>query len=270
MRTHRHSKHAMFRIWLGTGLISFLVTSIAVGKEIRATLTPSNPRPLTGEQVTVAIDVHASENSPALGSYTASVKWDPHVLKFVGYTGGSTAGFSKPMVNKAETGNGRLIVAHAYPHGGKSSVNIFNVIFEVIGGNGKSGALEVKFLAMAAARTFDDLLPQLETLTTGETNDLTVAEMPKEFALHQNHPNPFNPETEIRYEVSKEGRVTLGIYNLLGQRVKTLVHGIVKAGKHTARWEGTDESGKNVPSGVYVYRLEADGTLVERKMTLLR
>lgn len=270
MCSRRHLKHTMLPIWFGVILISFFATSFAFGKEIRTTLTPSKPRPLTGEQITMAVDVQISENSAALGSYTASVKWDPHVLKFIGYTGGSTDGFSNPLVNKEEIGKGRLIFAHAYPRGAKGSVNILNLIFEVVGVDGKSGDLELKFSAMAAAHTFNDLLPHLETFTAGEKDGITVAETPKGFALHQNNPNPFNPETEIRYEVHKEGRVTLGIYNLLGQRIKNLVGGVVQAGKHTARWDGTDESGKNVPSGVYMYRLEADGTLVERKMTLLR
>lgn len=94
--------------------------------------------------------------------------------------------------------------------------------------------------------------------------------LPSDFALMQNHPNPFNPETVIAYRLPERGRVTLEIYNLLGQKVRTLVRGIQSAGTHEARWDGTDDRGQPLSSGVYYYRLEFGDQSRVRKMVYLR
>ena len=78
---------------------------------------------------------------------------------------------------------------------------------------------------------------------------------PEGFALGQNYPNPFNPSTVIPYQLATAGRVRLEVFNVLGQRVATLVDGDRSAGVHTAVWDATDESGRAVGAGVYIYRL---------------
>jgi len=90
------------------------------------------------------------------------------------------------------------------------------------------------------------------------------------FALSANYPNPFNPSTEIRYAVPSAGRVTLSVYNLKGEKVRTLTDGTVPAGNHKAVWDGLDSNGAAVSSGVYVYRLEAGGQTSSRRMALMR
>lgn len=85
---------------------------------------------------------------------------------------------------------------------------------------------------------------------------LTV-DMPKKFALKQNYPNPFNPTTTIRYELPVQARVTIKIYNILGQEVFTLVDRTVEAGFHEAMWKGLNKANHAVSSGVYIYRLTA-------------
>ncbi len=88
--------------------------------------------------------------------------------------------------------------------------------------------------------------------------------------LHQNHPNPFNPSTTIRYHLFKDCRVSLIVYNSLGQKVATLVDGHRKAGPGMARWNGRDDSGREAASGIYLYRLKAGSFSEARKMILLR
>jgi hypothetical protein len=89
--------------------------------------------------------------------------------------------------------------------------------------------------------------------------------------LGQNYPNPFNPTTTIRYQVRETGPVTLRIYNVAGQLVRTLVDGEVRAGVvHQARWEGRNDSGQPVSSGVYFYKLTAKGFTQTRKMVILK
>lgn len=79
----------------------------------------------------------------------------------------------------------------------------------------------------------------------------------KDFKLSQNYPNPFNPSTTISYDIKGAQNVTLKIYNTLGQEVKTLVNTRQNAGNYKVQWDGKDNAGKSVASGVYIYRLEA-------------
>lgn len=102
--------------------------------------------------------------------------------------------------------------------------------------------------------------------------------IPKAYSLSQNYPNPFNPTTVIRYQLAADcGRpsaVTLQVYNILGQEVRTLVDGKQPAGNYQVLWDGRDGLGKDVSSGVYFYRLKVDGQRLKvertRKMILLR
>jgi hypothetical protein len=88
--------------------------------------------------------------------------------------------------------------------------------------------------------------------------------------LEGNYPNPFNPSTTIRFGVKEPGQININIYNLKGQLVKTLVNESLKAGYHSINWNGTDESGKVVSSGVYLYRMQATGINQTKKMMLMK
>lgn len=96
------------------------------------------------------------------------------------------------------------------------------------------------------------------------------ASVPLEFALHQNYPNPFNPTTSIRYVLPESEKVTLKVYNTLGQEVRTLVSGFQQTGQHDATWDGKNRFGKQVGSGVYIYRLEAGKRVKMKKMMLMK
>jgi hypothetical protein len=93
---------------------------------------------------------------------------------------------------------------------------------------------------------------------------------PKYFELYQNHPNPFNNETVIRFNLEKPADVILVIYNSLGQKVRTLLQGRVKAGLTSISWDGKDEKAKVVSSGVYLYELKAGGFTETKRMVLLK
>ena len=93
---------------------------------------------------------------------------------------------------------------------------------------------------------------------------------PTTFALSQNYPNPFNPTTNIDYALSKQSFVSIKVYNLLGQEVRTLASEEKGAGVYTAVWDGRDNSGLDVPSGMYLYKMIAGNFSETRKMMLLR
>ena len=95
-------------------------------------------------------------------------------------------------------------------------------------------------------------------------------ELPVSFALKQNYPNPFNPSTLIAYSIPRRSFVELAVFNLLGERVATLESAMRGAGEHSVVWDGRDDSGESVASGVYLYRLTAGGQAASRKMLLLK
>ena len=101
---------------------------------------------------------------------------------------------------------------------------------------------------------------------------LELQSTPREFALHQNFPNPFNPDTTIKYDLAESADVTLQIYNVLGQVVRTLVASEAQnAGRYQIRWNGMDERGVPVSSGIYFYQISADGKFSDvRKLMLLK
>ncbi len=94
-----------------------------------------------------------------------------------------------------------------------------------------------------------------ESFVTSVQEETTL---PAVFKLHQNYPNPFNPSTTIRYDVPWQSRVTLTIYNLLGQSVATLVDDEKSPGGHSLMWHGRNDDGAQVATGVYFYRIHAE------------
>ncbi|MEN6444872.1 MAG: carboxypeptidase regulatory-like domain-containing protein [Candidatus Cloacimonas sp.] len=106
------------------------------------------------------------------------------------------------------------------------------------------------------------------TVTGGDVNDPEVPVVAT--ALHNNYPNPFNPETTISYSVKEAGPVTLQVYNVKGQLVKTLIKGIQEPGNHTIVWNGTDNNGRSVSSGVYYYKMQAGKYSSTKKMIMMK
>jgi hypothetical protein len=100
----------------------------------------------------------------------------------------------------------------------------------------------------------------------GEESAIT----PKDFELYQSYPNPFNNQTIIKYDFLKPCQITLTIYNILGQKVKTLVEGYQEAGTKSINWDGKDEKGKDLASGIYFYQLRAGEVAQTKRMVLLK
>jgi hypothetical protein len=92
----------------------------------------------------------------------------------------------------------------------------------------------------------------------------------KVFHLGQNHPNPFNPTTNIRFTVEKEGPIDLSIFDISGRRIRTLISGTRAPGDHMVTWSGTNESGSRVPSGMYFYKLVSLEGVSSRKMMMVK
>ncbi len=110
----------------------------------------------------------------------------------------------------------------------------------------------------------------VEWMLEGETAVDKIAENPSAFQLQQNFPNPFNPETTIHFTVPKTSRVSVRVYNMLGQEIALLADAQYAAGRHTLKWDGRNNKGTAVQSGVYIYQLETSGLVLSKKMILLK
>jgi len=107
----------------------------------------------------------------------------------------------------------------------------------------------------------------LQNITSIDDNQQTV---PLVYELYQNYPNPFNPITEIRFTLPKSEKVKLVIYDVLGRKVNQLIDASMSSGRHVALWNGTDDYGNPVASGVYFYRLESKNFTQAKKMILMK
>jgi hypothetical protein len=125
-----------------------------------------------------------------------------------------------------------------------------------------SGGQEPVWTTAADKKWLD--LSILETAVRRSTD-----QVPADFELFDNYPNPFNPETVIRYALPASGGtpfVRLVIYNILGEKIKTLVEGTQATGIYSIKWDGTDDAGRSVSAGVYMYRLQAGPYIRVKKM----
>lgn len=94
--------------------------------------------------------------------------------------------------------------------------------------------------------------------------------LPNQFVLNQNYPNPFNPTTEISFSMDKASDVSLTVFNMLGQQVRVLENASLEAGTHTYKWDGRDELGQSVSTGVYLYTLSDGAKSFTKKMALMK
>ena len=100
---------------------------------------------------------------------------------------------------------------------------------------------------------------------------LNAVVLPKQFTLGRNYPNPFNPETIIPVALPRAANITLKVYNILGKEVKTIYQAPLEAGRHLLSWDGKNEIGNDVVTGVYLYRFTTGtGVSLSGKMILLR
>ena len=175
-----------------------------------------------------------------------------------------------------------------------SGVAIPNAKIEIFSDDEDEGA---KFHAMIHSENdgnfmmsipFDDMLTNITATVTDdggntsmfstpfmvdiETNieDNSTNKTPETFTLHQNYPNPFNPETRISYNIPNPSYVVLKVMNVLGQEIRTLANEEKPAGQYEVLWDGRDNFGQCVASGVYLYRIESKDFIEMRKMVLLK
>jgi len=110
----------------------------------------------------------------------------------------------------------------------------------------------------------------LEIIEHDAVVDVDLENIPLAFSLENNYPNPFNPKTTLRFNIPGRTRVNLSIYDVSGRLVATLVDGLVNGGNHEVTWDGRDEGGRPIASGIYFSSLRSDEISLKRKMLLMK
>lgn len=217
-----------------------------------------------GRHVTVPVRAYGFRD---VGGVQLTVEWDARGLAFEEIAGGGLPGFGGEHVGLGRVDEGLLPLAWDESKGGGLTLPdgavLFTLRFRVA--DGVTAPVRVKLgsaVTPAAAHRSGDLS------TVGvETVEAVVetGDVPVRFALDPNYPNPFNPETLIRYTIPEEAEVVLEVYDGLGRRVEALVAARQPAGAYEVRFEAAD-----LPSGVYYCRLKAGGQVAVRAMLLLK
>jgi hypothetical protein len=227
-----------------------------------------------GRKDSLRVELEAEGNENALGF---SLNFAANLLVFEKVVLGSDAAGALLNVNANQAAGGNVGIALALPAGqafGNGIRRLVTVIFSVHpNANAASTVIEfgdqpvtreiVDLTAAPVAAAYTPATVTIQHLTGVETPAL--ADLPAAFELGQNYPNPFNPSTVIKFALPQAAHVTLTIYNLLGKEVAVLVDETLPAGRYEKQWEA-----RGLPSGVYLYRLQAGSLMQTKKLVLMQ
>ena len=242
-----------------TGVGKVVPTMAGLNSDARFYLDAGTDLPRIGEEISVAVSL---EDFVEVRGYGATVEFDSELLEFV-----------ESRVVDNILGETDLAAPQIFAQtDGK-------VAIAALGNTASDGDLGLSLIFRAKQEIEDSYIE----LTSGALQDGTyglnqitspvsvrIETRPEAYALHENYPNPFNPETTIKYQLPDAGQVRLEVYNMLGQVVKTLVDNqFQNAGRYTLQWDATNNSGQPLSSGVYFYRVIAGGEFQSHKKMLL-
>jgi hypothetical protein len=239
-------------------------TPPGVNGNAELSLSLTSDRVIVGK--TVSVDVSLA-NLEALQAFGFVLNYDADKFEFVEAAPAEndllkTSGGETPIFFK-QTESGQVTIANAVVDG------------EAVSGQGSVVTLTFKVLRefedKARFEVADGIVFDSEQFANAVVvlGALSVESTPTEFALLQNFPNPFNPETTIKYNLAEASDVHLRIFNIVGQVVRTLVAERQSAGRYQVRWSGTDDRGVSVSSGIYFYELSAGGKFQDVKRLML-
>ena len=245
------------REMVGVGKV--VPTMTGLNSDARYYLEAGTELPRIGEEVSVAVSL---EDFIEVRGYGLTVEFDNELLEFV-----------ETRVVDNLLGETDLAAPQVFAQAdGKVAIAAF-------GNTASEGGLGLNLIFRARQEIEDSYIE----LTNGTLQDGTyglnqittpvsvrIETRPEAYALADNYPNPFNPETTIKYQLPEAGQVRLEVYNMLGQAVKTLVDNqFQNAGRYTLQWDATNNSGQPLSSGVYFYRILAGGEYQSHKKMLL-
>ena len=248
------------------GFLDFLVFAADFGKTIGAgkPAIPATTTGATGQLTTTVVGTRLHATLSLTGDdYIAGVgtilKYDSGALEFVEALrpDRSPLADNSPLLLHSDLGSGRLALSDASTteRSVLGSGAFVTAVFDII--PGPAPQVEIA-----------DLLIFDESRSVRRARDVDV--MTAETILRQNAPNPFNPQTQISYQIARESRVTLTVYSETGQEVIRLVNEKQSAGNYQVVWDGRDGAGRKAASGLYLYQLETDDSVVTKRMALIK
>ncbi len=213
----------------------------------------------------------------------AVANWDPNI--FIGHNSSLTGDYNPNDIEIADSTLyicGPITGIGGYSEGGVGSINISTAeptmwgakingdVFKMIVDKSSGLVYMCGYFDNVNDETQSYFAAVTDPSLGGINSVSNQQQTPRSFELMQNYPNPFNPSTIIKYSLTKTSFVTLKIYNMLGQVVRTLVEEQVKPGSYSMQWNGRDNNGNVVSSGAYIYRIVAGNFSQSKKMMLLK
>jgi len=229
-------------------------SSLAKSAAATADIRLENIHGKSGDKVSLPLYL---DNASDIVAMNLTLDYDPHVLKALG---ASVTSLTQEYQLAYNVTDGRIKVALAGSRPLGKSGSVVSLEFEILETESAASPLVISEMMLNEGSISANI--QAAEFRVG-------APVPTEYALHQNHPNPFNTETVIKYQLPKPGKVSLKIYNSIGQQIRTLVEEIKQAGEYEIHWDGIDENGSKVSSGIYIYRLQAGEFVSIKKMLFL-
>jgi hypothetical protein len=233
-------------------------TMAGLNSDARFALTAGAELPRVGEELSLTVSL---EDFVEVKAYGLTVSYDSDLLDFVGTRSEDNAlGESDLATPQAiARGEGEIYVAAFGDVTSESTVGL-DLIFRA------KAEIEDSFIEIASGAVQDG---NYGINQIANPVNVRIETRPEVYALDNNYPNPFNPETTIKYQLPEAGEVTLEIYNMLGQVVNTLVSDYQTAGRYVVQWDATNDHGQPLSSGVYFYRITAGGEFQSYKKMLL-
>ena len=218
----------------------------------------SDAEVLPGENIVVPII--AGENK-VIYSFDICISFDPNHLKTGIMEKSENLNNFQMYVNKSQPG--KLLISAFSVSPLKEAGKFLEIVFNTMEGNNKETVLSLDYYRI----NNDQLFTASSQIKIANTE---LQSIPDTYCLLQNYPNPFNPETCIRFEIPEKANVKLSIYNMLGQKIRTLAHGEKNAGKYQVFWDGKNDFNHPVSSGLYIYKINVGKFSQIKKMFLMR
>ncbi|MCZ6821178.1 MAG: cohesin domain-containing protein [Calditrichaeota bacterium] len=227
--------------------------------------------PNMGQTVTIPLNL-SNPDSDSIKAFGLTLHYPSNLLQFdhCDAAGTLTAGWTVVACQESES---RVVTVGGFHTTAIAQSGVLlNAVFEVVGETGE-GLIQLSDFKdhLETATTADGIVQVGDSITVGVE---TTVSPPAEFQLYQNYPNPFNPETRIRFDVpsSPNGAISvhLTIFSITGQLVRVLVDERRTGGPHVVVWNGRNDVGKSMPSGLYLYKLSAGSYSTIRRMLLLK
>jgi hypothetical protein len=235
-------------------------TMAGLNSDARFYLDAGLELPRVGEDMTIAVSL---EEFVEVKAYGLTVAFDAELLEFVGTNvEDNILGESELSTPQVIARGEREVYVAAFGDVASQGDLSIDLIFRA------KSEIEASYIEISSGALQDGSYG-LNQITTPAS--VRIETRPDVYALQNNYPNPFNPETTIKYQLPEAGEVTLEIYNMLGQVVNTLVNDYQTAGRYVIQWDATNNNGQSLSSGVYFYRINAGEEFHSiKKMLLLK